>query len=164
MGLSLAELVSSSQQPRVPSRGETKARKRRGCGTSQAPGIQTSLKTPAGPQPVSQNYSQVPQGLSKYSFQPLSPGVPGRGSVPWGWEAVVPWEPREWPLQGAACPRQPHPASSGQPPGRCSRLPGPRWGQDPAWTPSFTTGTIWLKELKEPSGQLAGRGHTAVGI
>lgn len=30
---------------------------------------------------------------------------------------------------------------------------GPLWGQDPAWTPPFATGTSWLKELKQPSRQ-----------
>ncbi|XP_065773410.1 NADH dehydrogenase [ubiquinone] 1 alpha subcomplex subunit 13 isoform X1 [Muntiacus reevesi] len=37
-------------------------------------------------------------------------------------------------------------------PGEVPRLPGPPWGQDPAWTPSFAMGTSWLKELKQPSG------------
>lgn len=133
---------------------------------SQAPGIQTSLKTPAGPQPVSQNYSEVPQGLSKYSFQPLSPGVPGRGSILWGWEAVEPWEPRGWP--GGPCRALPAPGSLIQPllgsPRGGSPAAGPSVGPGPSVDTILRHGDQLAEGTQTTFRSMAGRGHTAVAI
>lgn len=47
----------------------------RGCRASQAPGVWDSLKTLAGPQAVSQDYSGCLLELSKYSRQPVPLGL-----------------------------------------------------------------------------------------
>lgn len=114
----------------------------RGCRANQAPGDRASLKTPLGPQSVSQDYSLTAHWCSVNIHDSLCPGVRAWGLALLGLEQQ---RPGAQEVGGSPCRALPASGSPIQPPVGSMQGGGPGRrsphgaGTQP-WTPNFLWG------------------------